>query len=119
MIFARIKAIGPAIALTLLAGPAFADAIDGSWCHTDGRRFSIRGPEIVTPAGKRMEGDYSRHAFSYRVPAPEPDAGQTIFMMLLNEETVHLRRGEAASAPQETWTRCGPSVSALEILPLS
>lgn len=118
--FVRIKTLVRASALLLLVGPAFADAIDGSWCHTDGRRFSIRGPEIVTPAGKRLEGDYSRHAFSYTVLAPEPGAGQTIFMLLLNEDTVQLRHGEAtASAPQEIWIRCGPSVSALEVWPRS
>src|SRR5262245_46146015 len=41
----------------LLAEAACADAIDGQWCYPDGRRFSIRGPEIVTPAGTRMRGN--------------------------------------------------------------
>jgi len=100
----------------VLAGPAFADAIDGNWCHSDGRRFTIRGPEIITPGGKRMEGNYSRHWFSYTAPAPEPGAGATIFMNLADENTVHLRYGEAAAAP-ETWVRCSPSISALEMLP--
>jgi hypothetical protein len=109
-----------ALALGALAGPAFADAIDGNWCHSDGRHFSIRGPEIVTPGGQRMEGNYSRHAFSYAVPAPEPGAGQTIFMTLVNENTVYLRQGEtSAAAAPETWVRCSPSISALEILPRS
>ena len=117
MLAVRLKTFTAASVLLLLAGPAFADAIDGNWCHTDGRRFSIRGPEIVTPGGKRMEGNYSRHWFSYTVPAPEPGAGQTISMTLANENTVYLQRGEsAAGAPQETWIRCGPSISALEIL---
>ena len=83
-----------AFGLGLLASPAFADAIDGNWCHSDGRRFTIRGPEIVTPGGTRMEGNYSRHWFSYTAPAPEPGAGQTIFMALADENTVYLRRGE-------------------------
>ena len=30
---------------------AMADVIDGNWCYRDGRHFSIRGPDIVTPAG--------------------------------------------------------------------
>ena len=100
-----------ALALSALAGPAMADAIDGNWCHNDGRRFSIRGPDIVTPAGKQMQGNYSRHFFDYTVPAAEPGAGQVIQMTLLNENTVSLRAGEAG-AP-ETWVRCSPSVSAL------
>ena len=74
-------------------------AIDGDWCHApDGRRFSIRGPDIVTPGGKQMQGDYSRHAFSYAVPAPEPGAGKTVFMTLLDENTVHLRLARSLAA---------------------
>ena len=114
------KTVIAAVCLSAVADPALADAIDGNWCHTDGRRFSIRGPEIVTPGGKRMEGNYSRHWFSYTVPTPEPGAGQTVFMALANENTVYLRLGEAAAdKPQETWVRCAPTISALEGLPRS
>ena len=55
----QFKTVIFALGLAMLAGPAFADAIDGNWCHSDGRRFTIRGPEIVTPDGKRMDGNYS------------------------------------------------------------
>ena len=43
-------------ALALLASPAVsrADVIDGDWCQP-GRHFSIKGPEIVTPAGHRLK----------------------------------------------------------------
>jgi hypothetical protein len=54
-----------------------------------------------------MEGNYSRHWFSYVVPIPEPGAGGTIFMTLLNENTVQTRLGETATA-QEIWIRCTP-----------
>lgn len=111
-----IRTAVAALGLTMLAGPAFADSIDGNWCYNDGRRFTIRGPEIVTPGGKRMEGHYSRHGFSYLVPAPEPGEGQTIVMSLANENTVYLRYGEATAGAQETWLRCMPSISALEIV---
>ncbi len=114
----QFKILIAALGLALLAGPALADAIDGNWCHTDGRRFTIRGPEIVTPGGKRMEGNYSRHWFSYVAPAPEPGAGQTIFMTLADENTVYLRRVRQPSA-QEIWVRCSPSVSSLVLLPPS
>jgi hypothetical protein len=114
----RLKVFVVALGLGVIASPAFADAIDGNWCHTDGRRFTIRGPEIVTPAGTRMEGNYSRHWFTYTAPPPEPGAGQTIFMALADENTVYLRRGEQTAAP-ETWVRGSPSVSSLEILPRS
>jgi hypothetical protein len=115
-----VKTVIAALAFSANAIPAFADSIDGNWCHNDGRRLTIRGPEIVTPGGKQMEGNYSRHYFNYTVPAPEPGAGETIFMMLANENTVYLRRGEPATGvPQEIWVRCAPSISALEVLPRS
>jgi len=59
-----------------------------------------------------MEGNYSRHWFSYVVPIPEPGAGETIFMTLLNENTVQTRLGETGTA-QEIWIRCTPSISAI------
>ncbi|HZQ11990.1 MAG TPA: hypothetical protein VFB31_04190 [Pseudolabrys sp.] len=103
-----------------LAGAAFADAIDGDWCHQQsGRRFSIRGPQIVTPGGKQMLGNYSRHWFDYVVPAPEPGAGRTVFMRLLDENTVHLRVGDENAAEAETWIRCSPTTSALRAPPQS
>jgi hypothetical protein len=100
----------------LPAGRAWADVIDGDWCATnDGRHLSIKGPEIVTPAGTRMEGNYTRHSFVYVVPQAEPGAGQTVAMQLINEETVNLRIGasaaEAAQAPVQVWHRCAPRVS--------
>ncbi len=95
--------------------PAWADVIDGHWCYPDGKRFSIEGPSIVTPSGTRTQGEYSRHFFSYVVPLGEPDAGQTVFMVLVNEETVHLRIGATPSyssqGPMQVWHRCGPPTS--------
>jgi hypothetical protein len=39
-------------------------------------------------------------------------------MTLVNENTVHLRRGETAStATPEVWVRCSPSVSSIGLLP--
>jgi hypothetical protein len=101
----------------LLATPVLADAIDGDWCQKDGRRLSIRGSQIVTPGGKQMEGEYSRHWFNYVVPPPEPGTGKTVFMQLLDENTVHLRLGVAPDANPETWIRCSPTTSALRSRP--
>jgi len=104
--------------VVLFSAPARADAIDGDWCHTpDNRRLSIRGPNMVTPGGMRMQGNYSRHYFTYRVPAPEPNSGATVHMQLLDENTVHLRVGDANSAAPETWVRCSPSISAPQRMP--
>jgi hypothetical protein len=102
-----------AFAAVLAAAPAHADAIDGNWCHDDGRRFTIRGADIVTPGGKAMQGDYSRHYFSYVPPAPEKGAGGAIYMTLMGENAVQLRYGDATAANAENWVRCAPSISAL------
>jgi hypothetical protein len=100
------------LAGTVISNAARADVIDGEWCFSDGRHLSIRGPEIVTPAGHRLAGDYSRHSFSYAIPSGEPGTGQTVSMLLLNENTVQLHSGAAgeASAPQ-IWLRCAAPTS--------
>jgi hypothetical protein len=38
---------------------------------------------IVTTEGRKTEGSYSRHAFSYTIPAPDPSAGAQVFMVLI------------------------------------
>jgi hypothetical protein len=96
-----------AMALTLSAGAAMADVIDGDWCAPDGRHLSIRGPSITTPGGSEITGDYGRHSFTYVVPTAEPQAGATVFMRLLNEETVDVWVGSDVAAA-EVWKRCTP-----------
>lgn len=96
------------------AGTARADAIDGNWCHADGKRLSIEGPRIVTPGGTAMTGDYDRHGFAYVVPAGEPGAGRHMVMVLLDEDTMQMGEGSDRSlTPEksETWHRCGAPVS--------
>lgn len=113
-------AAGAMIALS--APVAWADAIDGNWCSADGKRMSIDGPAIVTPAGTATHGNYSRHYFTYQVPASDPGAGQTVYMALMNENTVHITTAadaqSAQQSPVETWHRCPPAVSSL-VLPQS
>ena len=96
-------------ALLALAAPARADAIDGHWCRADGQRMSIKGPEIVTPGGHAMRGDYTRHFFSYTIPDGESGAGKTMAITLLGEHLAHAREGEGA--PIQEWRRCAPDVS--------
>ena len=99
------------IALPTLLGTraALADAIDGAWCHDGGQRLSISGSDIVTAAGSRTKGDYSRHAFAYIAPSGDPGAGAAISMLLINEDTMQLRHGPGSSP--ETWLRCGSPTS--------
>jgi hypothetical protein len=94
-----------ACGLNMWASHAYADAIDGQWCLASSH-FAIEGPNILTPGGNRIVGNYSRHGFTYVVPANELGAGTEIVMVLFNEETVQLTR--SGSAP-ETWRRCKPT----------
>ncbi|MEO1018962.1 MAG: hypothetical protein AAFY56_14905 [Pseudomonadota bacterium] len=95
----------PAIAASfLLAAPAWADAIDGEWCSEVGQQMEIQGPTITIPSGTTLKGNYDRHAFSYQIPAGETDAGATVSMVLLSEDTMHLKHGQ--DAPVEVWHRC-------------
>src|SRR6266436_2725474 len=77
---------------------SLADVIDGDWCRADGKRMKIHGPEIVTPGGKQTRGDYTRHSFSYVIPAGEPGAGETVSIILRNELLAHARQGKADAA---------------------
>lgn len=86
-----------------------ADAIDGDWCHANGKRMSIRGPDIVTPAGSKTRGDYDRHHFSYVVPAGESDAGANVQIVLRGEYLALSRTGEAAE--WQEWRRCSATTS--------
>ena len=100
-----------AVAVAFLpASPAQADAIDGNWCFTDGRSMTIDGPEIRTPFGKVMNGNYDRHAFSYTIPKEEPGAGLVVVMDLIDDETLHVQKGQdstaALSASVDVWRRC-------------
>jgi len=108
--------LGTSLALAFAIAPARADVIDGEWCTVDGRHhIIIQGPTILTPGGVRSEGSYTRHTFSYVVPAAETPAGETVFMTLVNEETVHARTGpdmaSASQSPTVVWQRCRRPVS--------
>jgi hypothetical protein len=116
----RIRIGGLALLLlTALPPAARADVIDGDWCHSDGRRLSIKGPEIWTPSGSKATGNYSRHYFTYVVPAGEPAAGENVAMTLVNENLMQLRRGDAVasgtanSRAPETWRRCSATISSI------
>lgn len=108
MSFRPFKAILLAAGLLALASPASADAIDGHWCSSDSRHFTIEGSNFTTPAGASITGEYDRHAYRYTVPDNEPDAGKTVDMALVDENTIHLTVGAdgQAEAPIEVWRRC-------------
>lgn len=103
--FAAIPLLAAVAVFALTAG-ARADAIDGNWCSPDSRHLSIDGPNITTPAGSMITGDYDRHAFAYVIPDSEPDAGASVRMRMVDENTINLVVGSDAAAPVETWRRC-------------
>ena len=95
--------------LLLSATVARADAIDGDRC-LGAKTMSIRGPDIVTPGGQRTKGDYTRHSFSYTIPAGEPGTGEIVAMILRGEYLLHARQGGQDAALQE-WRRCSARTS--------
>ena len=100
-------AIGFALATFAAAPHALADVIDGDWCSAKGENLMIEGPKIRIPSGVTIEGQYSRHEFAYQPPEGDPDQGAVVYMELLNEETMVLRRirdGKITST--DTWHRC-------------
>lgn len=100
-----------AIALAALVAPQAvqADALDGEWCR-DAMSLTIQGPNILTPGGTQMTGDYARHHFRYVIPQGEPQAGDTVEMSQLSEEDMDLRITPAAAGAEpgewERWRRC-------------
>jgi hypothetical protein len=95
------KIMGATALFCLAASGVRADVIDGDWCAPDGRSFTIDGPNITTPGGAAITGDYTRHSFVYVVPQGENGSGTRVAMQLLNEETVHL-----TGLLPEIWRRC-------------
>lgn len=96
--------LGATALLAVAATPARADAIDGDWCSDDGRRLTINGPDIVTPTGKQLKGEYDRHHFSY----VEPGSSGTVSMALISEIRMRLK---PAAGDEQLWRRCGKPVS--------
>ena len=105
-ILAFAAALGVAFGFTYVAR---ADAIDGDWCHANGKRMSIRGSSIVTPGGQQTSGNYTRHFFSYVIPAGEIGAGTTVDIQLLSEYLARARQSGDSSTQE--WRRCQPGVS--------
>lgn len=92
-------------ATCLIISSASADAIDGNWCLASGRHMNINGPQILTPHGKRLRGNYERHAYSYVAPSGAPAAGKEISMLLVDDDTMLVTTGAATNKPVE-WRRC-------------
>ena len=106
----RLLVLPIAAAMLLQTGVGYADAIDGDWCSTDGMRMAIRGEKITIPSGKQIEGNYSRHAFDYVIPAGESGSGDVVSIILRSEYLALSRQGPV-EAPLREWHRCKESIS--------
>jgi hypothetical protein len=98
-----------ALAALLAAGSARADSIDGNWCSENGLRLTIQGPNLLSPGGARLAGDYSRHGFGYVAPAGEPGGGGRVELVLQGENLVRAQASQGSIEPVRR--RCGPPVS--------
>ena len=92
-------------ALLCCATAARADAIDGDWCNGDGKHMVIKGPEITLADGAQLQGNYTRHSFTYVVPEGQPEAGAQIIITLVNENLAVAKAYRGALLPV-TWKRC-------------
>src|SRR5438034_6330751 len=106
----RLLVFRVALAMLLQTGISRGDAIDGDWCSTDGMRMSIRGEKTTIPSGKQIEGNYSRHAFDYVVPAGENGSGDVVSIILRSEYLALSRQGPL-EAPLREWHRCKETIS--------
>ncbi len=96
-----IAGAGTILGLTVLT--VRADAIDGSWCNAVGDNLQINGPAIVTPGGRSMSGDHSRHAFSYVSPEGEKFQGEKLDMILRSDNLMSMRLPDGK---MQQWRRC-------------
>ncbi len=103
----RAAALGFALAGFAAVPQSLADAIDGEWCSVKGLSLEIEGPKIRLPSGATINGQYGRHDFAYEAPKDSEEAGSVIYMQLLSEEEMLLRRLKAGLVSDpERWRRC-------------
>jgi len=98
-----------AVSWVVLSPEVQADQIDGNWCRGL-RHLYIDGPNIMTPGGTRMTGEYDRHGFRYIVPSGETGAGDTVVMWQVHDGLMQMT---VSSKPNqvEDWTRCQQKIS--------
>lgn len=101
--FAFAGTLVAAVALSTL--PARANSIDGNWCNAAGtKQMQIAGTMIVTPGGRRLEGRYARHSFTYVASEGEAAAaGATVVLQLVHENQI---RSGGGDQPADVWHRC-------------
>ena len=67
--------------------------------------MAISGDNITVPSGKRIPGNYSRHAFDYVIPSGDSGAGDKVSIILHSEYLAFSRQGTSGDRQIE-WRRC-------------
>jgi len=98
------------LAVVMTGSTALADQIPGHWCAPDGgRSIKVDHTSIVTPGGKTVQGNITRHHVDFVIPNGETDAGSTFNADQLSDEQIRVTiiRKDGTSPP-EIWTPCKP-----------
>jgi hypothetical protein len=102
-----MRRIALSLPFILLAFAAHADAIDGDWCNDDGSHVRIDGPKIELNSSKIVEGNYTRHEFTYIVPEGEWEAGVEVRFRQSSEELMRrMRKPDVMPEHSDLWRRC-------------
>ena len=97
--------------LFLTTQPALADKIDGNWCSAKGKSISVDGSNVVTPGGRSIVANYTRHHVDFIIPEGEAGAGDTFSADQLNHEEISVSiipQSGTDKGQAEIWTVCKP-----------
>lgn len=99
-----------AVLIVSSAITAHADQILGQWCAPGGTRsVKVDQATVVSPGGKTVPANITRHHVDFVMPDGEKDAGATFNADQLGDEQIRVTfiRKEGTSEP-EIWTPCKP-----------
>ncbi len=97
------------ILLSIVAGPAAAKGLDGTWCSPNGQHITVDGLDVITPGGQQTTGAYSKENFHFKLPENEWNAGSVIWMELKSESTVRVStvsKIQNGPPPHGLWKKC-------------
>lgn len=107
----RTKSLMLAAAFASLStGTAMADQILGRWCAPGGvQSIQVEAARVISPGGKPVAGNITRHSVDFIIPAGEKNAGMTFAAQQLNDEQIRVMISpKGGTAPTEIWTPCKP-----------
>ena len=105
-----IQLVCAAALVALAALPVRADEITGTWCAPGGgKSIKVEDPIVISPGGKQVRANLTRHHLDFVIPAGEANAGATFNADQLSDEAIRVTiiSKSGTSAP-EIWTPCKP-----------